>query len=187
MKIGYAFCGSYCTFARSMEQLDALARSGHELLPIMSANAFSTDTRFGMAADIRNRMEEICGYPVIHTVADAEPLGPKVKLDLLIIAPCTGNTLAKMAHGITDTAVTMAAKAHLRTDRPLLIALATNDAMSANLGNIGRMLMRKNVFFVPMEQDDPEKKPHSLVAQFERLPEAIGAAMAGHQLRPLFT
>ena len=131
-------------------------------------------------------MRRICGRDIIHTVKDAEPIGPSVNLDYLIIAPCTGNTLAKMARGITDGTVTMAAKAHLRSDRPLLIALATNDAMSANLSSIAVMLQRKNVYFVPMNQDDPEKKPHSLIAGFTKIPEAIEAMKEGRQIRPLF-
>lgn len=186
MLIGYALCGSFCTFSRSIAVMERLCADGHELIPIMSGNAYSTDTRFGEAAVIRERIISICGRDIIHTVDAAEPLGPKVKLDLLIVSPCTGNTLAKLACGITDTAVTMACKAHLRCDRPLLIALATNDGMSANLGNLGHMLARKSVYFVPLLQDDPEGKPHSLVAELERIPEAVTAAMEGRQLRPLF-
>lgn len=166
--------------------MEKLKSDGHEIIPIMSAAAYSTDTRFGKAAEIRGRILEICGSDIISTVEAAEPLGPKVKLDLLIVSPCTGNTLAKLANGITDTAVTMACKAHLRCDRPLLIALASNDAMSANLSNIAGLLTRKAVYFVPLSQDDPARKPHSLVAEFERVPEAVSAAMEGRQLRPLF-
>ncbi|MGM9642118.1 MAG: dipicolinate synthase subunit B [Eubacteriales bacterium] len=186
MKIGYALCGSFCTFAQAIEQLDALAKAGHELVPIMSFNASSIDTRFGRAADHIERIESICQRKIINTIETAEPLGPKEKLDLLIISPCTGNTLAKLAAGITDTPVTMAAKAHLRCDRPLLIALATNDGLSANLSNLNAMLKRKSVYLVPMKQDDPDKKPHSLVCDFRSLPEAITCAMRGEQLRPLF-
>ena len=133
-----------------------------------------------------SRVQSLCQREIIHTVVDAEPLGPKRPLDALIISPCTGNTLAKLAQGITDSAVTMAAKAHLRQDRPLLIALASNDAMSQNLSNVGALLSRKSVFFVPMRQDDPEKKPHSLVADFSRIPESLTAMREGKQLRPLF-
>ena len=185
MLIGYAFCGSYCTFKRSIAVMKALAEI-HDIQPIMSENAYVTDTRFGKAAEIRGQIEDICRRPIIHTVEAAEPLGPKIKLDLLIVAPATGNTLAKLAHGITDTAVTMACKAHLRCDRPLLLAPASNDAMSANLANIGALLMRRSIYFTPMLQDDPAGKPHSLVAEFERIPEAISACMEGKQLRPLF-
>ena len=166
--------------------LKRLKADGHEIIPIMSTTAHSTDTRFGKAAEIRERISEVCGRDIISTVEAAEPLGPRVKLDLLIVSPCTGNTLAKLAHGITDTAVTMACKAHLRCDRPLLIALASNDAMSANLQNIAALLTRKAIYFVPLSQDDPAGKPHSLVAEFERIPEAVTAAMAGRQIRPLF-
>ena len=186
MLIGYALCGSFCTFSRSIAVMERLRADGHQILPIMSEIAYSTDTRFGRAEDIRRRITEICEREIIHTVEAAEPLGPKVNLDVLIVSPCTGNTLSKLAHGVTDTAVTMACKAHLRSDRPLLISLASNDAMSANLANLSRLLMRKSVYFVPLLQDDPEKKPHSLVAQFERIPEALTAAMEGRQLRPLF-
>ncbi len=186
MLIGYALCGSFCTFSKSIAVMEQLASQGHEVMPIMSRNAFTTDTRFGKSAEICERIERICGRPIIHTIDEAEPLGPKISLDLLIVAPLTGNTLAKLANGITDTAVTMACKAHMRSDRPLLLALASNDAMSANLANIGQLLLRKNVYFVPMVQDDPASKPHSLVACFDRIPEAIDAAMAGKQLRPLF-
>ena len=183
--IGYAFCGSFCTAAESMRILGHLS-ANTPIRPIISANFASTDTRFGRAAELVSRIEEICGNRAISTVAEAEPLGPAEPLDALIIAPCTGNTLAKIAHGITDTAVTMAAKAHLRADRPLLIALASNDAMSANLENIARLSLRKNVYLVPMKQDDPVKKPYTLVADFSLIPEALNAAFEGRQLRPLF-
>ena len=186
MLIGYALCGSFCTFSQSIAVMERLRCAGHELLPIMSDTAYSTDTRFGNASAIRDSIIQICGCEIIHTVAEAEPLGPKVKLDLLVVAPCTGNTLAKLANGITDTSVTMACKAHLRCDRPLLLAPASNDAMSGNLENLARMLKRRSVYLVPMKQDDPTGKPHSLVAQFERIPEAIEAAKSGRQLRPLF-
>lgn len=187
MKIGFAMCGSFCTFAPAFEQLSLLRDADHELVPIMSFNASSIDTRFGKAADHISHFERICERDVIKTIEDAEPLGPKEKLDLLLICPCTGNTLAKLAAGITDTPVTMAAKAHLRGDRPLLIALATNDGLSANLSNINAMLKRKSVYFLPMKQDDPIKKPHSLVGDFDRLGEAVAAAMRKEQLRPIFT
>lgn len=186
MKIGFAVCGSFCTFSSAFEQMTLLREAGHEIVPIMSFNASSIDTRFGKAADHLSHIESVCDRKIIRTIEDAEPLGPREKLDLLIICPCTGNTLAKLAAGITDTPVTMAAKAHLRCDRPLLIALATNDGLSANLANINAMSKRKGVYFVPMNQDDPEKKPHSLVADFERLPEAVVAALGNKQIRPLF-
>ncbi|MBQ8380724.1 MAG: dipicolinate synthase subunit B [Clostridia bacterium] len=184
--IGYAFCGSYCTLERSLEALKILSYSGEEIQPIMSEGTYETDTRFFKKEALRSKIREITGREIIHTVKDAEPLGPKAPLSALIVAPCTGNTLAKVANGITDTAVTMAIKAHLRQDRPLLIALATNDAMSQNLANIGSLLTRKSVYFVPLHQDDPKGKPHSLVADFERIPEAFSAMKSGKQLRPLF-
>ena len=184
--IGYAFCGSFCTFSRSLAVLSRLIEAGEEVLPIMSENAYTTDTRFALAGEFSRRVEQLCGREIVHTVKDAEPLGPSVPLESLIIAPCTGNTLAKLAAGITDTSVTMAAKAHLRQDRRLIIALASNDAMSQNLGNIARLITRRSVYFVPLLQDDPTKKPHSLVADFERIPEALSAARECRQLRPLF-
>jgi len=183
MMIGYAYCGSFCTHEESFNQMQALINDGHEIYPAMSENAYSMDTRFGKAQDLIKKIEKVCGRKIAHTIEDTEPIGPSLNLDLLIIAPCTGNTLAKIAAGITDTSVCMAAKAHLRSDRPLLIALATNDAMSANLKNIGLLLGRKNIYFVPMIQDDPEKKPHSLIANFSLIP---ACANEKKQVRPLF-
>ena len=184
--IGYAFCGSFCTMKKSVGILGTLAKRGYDLLPVMSFNAFTTDTRFGTAEGFVREISDICGKAPVTTIADAEPLGPKTPLDALIICPCTGNTLAKLAAGITDTPVTMAAKAHMRQSRPLLIALASNDAMSANLKNIAALLEKKNVFFVPTVQDDPDKKPHSLVADFSLVPECLELALSGKQKRPLF-
>ena len=178
--IGYALTGSYCTHSRSIEALKGLRDSGADIIPIVSENVFSTDTRFGKAAETVGKIEEICERRCVHTITEAEKFGPAQPLDALIIAPCTGNTLAKLASGITDTAVTMSAKAHLRCNRPLLIALASNDAMAANLVN------RKNIYFVPMRQDEPLKKPHSLVADFEALGAAYEKMLSGMQLRPLF-
>ncbi len=184
--IGYSFCGSFCTFKDSFSALEAVVKKYGDVLPIMSFNACYTDTRFGRSEEWVDRIESLCGRKIIKTIAAAEPLGPKISLDALVISPCTGNTLAKLANGITDTPVCMAAKAHLRCDRPLLIALASNDAMSANLGNLARLLARKNIYFVPMNQDEPVKKPHSLVADFTLLPSALDAAISGKQLRKLF-
>lgn len=184
--IGYAFCGSYCTIGQSLSQLRGLRDSGLDILPIMSDNVYNYDTRFFRAEDLRMRVENICGRKIIHTIVEAEPLGPVVTLDALVISPCTGNTLAKLACGITDTPVCMAAKAHLRADRPLLIALSTNDALSANLKNISVMLEKKSVFFVPMKQDAPETKPHSLSACFDLVPEALRMALEGRQMKKLF-
>ena len=175
MKIVFCLCGSFCTFGRGIAELEKLAAAGHEIIPVMSFNAYETDTRFGTAVMFRERIVAAAGREVIHTIAGAEPIGPVMKPYLTIIAPCTGNTLAKLANGITDTPVTMAAKSTLRCDLPLVIALATNDALSANLANIAVMRNRKNVHFVPMGMDDPANKPHSLVADFERLSEVLRA------------
>lgn len=190
-KIGYCITASHCTFTRSLEVLRWLVAAGYEVVPIMSENAYYTDTRFTSAEEFSRSVELLCGRSVIHTIKDAEPLGPAEPLDLLVVAPCTGNTLAKMVGGITDTAATMAIKAHLRADRPTLLAIATNDAMSSGLANIARALMRKSVYLVPMRQDDTVNKPHSLVADFSLIPECIRrieerAPSAGAQMRPLF-
>lgn len=184
--IGYALCGSFCTFKDSTEAMKKLKERYGDILPIMSYNAYSTDTRFGDHETWNKMIEDVCQKKIVNTIFDAEPLGPKISLDALVIAPCTGNTLAKLANGITDTPVCMAAKAHLRSDRPLVIALASNDAMSANLGNIAKLLTRKNIYFVPMCQDEPIKKPHSLVADFSLLQETLEGAFSGKQIRKLF-
>ena len=181
---GVALCGSYCTYEKLFAALPALAER-FELLPIMSDTAAETDTRFGTAADVIRRLMELTGRTVITTIAEAEPLGPKEQLDALLIAPCPGNTLSKLAHGITDSAVTMAAKAHLRNGRPVVIAFSTNDGLSGSAENIGRLLNRKHYYFVPFGQDDPEKKPRSLQADFSLLGEAVEAALSGRQLQPL--
>lgn len=184
--IGYAMCGSFCTHKASLLQLESLVSRGIEVVPIMSEIVYGTSTRFGEASELISRVEELCGRKVIHSIVEAEPLGPKIELDAMIICPCTGNTLAKLAAGITDTAVCMAAKAHLRGDRPLVITLASNDALSANMKNIAALLNRKCVYFVPMRQDDPEKKPHSLVADFSLLSPTLEAALEGKQYRKVF-
>ena len=183
--IGFALCGSFCTVNAALKELEVLVAC-HEVQGIISENIYRTDTRFGKAADTVKKIEELTGRAVIKDIVGAEPLGPKIALDALVICPCTGNTLSKMASGITDTAVTMAAKAHLRSDRPLVIALASNDALSSNLKNIGTMLTRKSVFFVPMAQDDPLGKPHSLVADFKKLAPTLEAALEGKQYQPIF-
>ena len=183
-RLGVALCGSYCTYEKLFAALPALAER-FELLPIMSDTAAETDTRFGTAADVIRRLMELTGRTVITTIAEAEPLGPKEQLDALLIAPCTGNTLSKLAHGITDSAVTMAAKAHLRNGRPVVIAFSTNDGLSGSAENIGRLLNRKHYYFVPFGQDDPGKKPRSLQADFSLLGEAVEAALSGRQLQPL--
>ena len=184
--IGYAFCGSFCTHRKSVEELKKLRSHGYDVLPIMSDNVYTIDTRFGKASDLIKEVEEITGKKIVHTIVEAEPLGPKINLEALIISPCTGNTLAKIARGITDTAVTMSAKAHLRSDRPTVLALCSNDALSANLQNISILLERKNVFFVPMKQDDPSGKPHSLVCEFSLLDKTLEGALERKQIQPLF-
>ena len=183
-RLGLALCGSYCTYEKLFAALPGL-KECYELIPILSDTAAETDTRFGRASDHLRRLMELTGHRVITTVAEAEPLGPKEPLDALLIAPCTGNTLAKLAHGITDSSVTMAAKAHLRNGRPLIIAFSTNDGLSGSAENIGRLLNRKHVYFVPFGQDDPGKKPRSLQADFARLTETVEAALRGEQLQPI--
>ena len=183
-KLGLALCGSYCTYEKLFAAAGALAEE-YELYPIMSETAAETDTRFGPPAAHIRRLTDLTGKRVATTIAEAEPLGPSFGLDALLIAPCTGNTLAKLAHGATDSAVSMAAKAHLRNGRPLVIAFSTNDALSGSAENIARLLNRKNVYFVPFHQDDPLKKPYSMQADFSRLGEAVAAALEGRQLQPI--
>ncbi len=184
--IGVALTGSFCTISKSVDMIKKLVEKKYDVIPIMSENAYSTDTRFGKSDEIKALISNITGKKIIHTIREAEPLGPQISLEALIISPCTGNTLAKLANGITDTSVCMAAKAHLRNNKPLIIALATNDALSANLKNIATLLSRKNIYFVPMMQDDPISKPHSLVADFSLCEEAFVAAMSGKQLNKIF-
>ena len=185
LKIGVALCGSFCTFSKIIPVLDDLVKREMKVMPIMSHNAYSTDTRFGMASDFVAAIEEMTGQRVIHTIAGAEPIGPNRLLDALIIAPCTGNTLAKLAAGIADTSVTLAAKAHLRNNRPLIIAVSTNDGLSTASRNIAQLQNAKNIYFVPYQQDDSQGKPNSLVAHFGMIPETLQAAMKGTQLQPL--
>ena len=184
MNIGFAVCGSFCTFSRVFPVMEALAKD-HTVIPIFSAVSRSTDTRFGTAEEHFARARAICGRKPICTIAEAEPIGPRKLLDALIIAPCTGNTLAKLAHSIADGPVTMAAKSHLRNGRPILVAVSTNDALNGAAENIGKLLGRKHFYFVPFGQDDPEKKPTSMVAHFDMIPQALDAAMEGRQLQPI--
>ncbi len=186
LRVGFAMCGSFCTFVQVMRQMRAVAEAGYEVTPIMSETAYKTDTRFGRAEDFIMEAEEITGNPVIHTIYQAEPIGPKKLLDALVVAPCTGNTLGKLANGITDTAVTMAVKAHLRNGRPVLLAVSTNDALGASAKNIGQLMQCRNVYFVPMSQDDPEKKPASVVAHFEEILPALAQALEGKQIQPVY-
>lgn len=183
-RIGIALCGSYCTYDKLFPQL-VLLSDKYELVPIMSETAAATDTRFGKAADFLSRLESLCGTKPVCSIAEAEPLGPAKPMEALIIAPCTGNTMAKLNHGITDTAVTMAAKAHLRNSKPLIIALSTNDALSGSAPNIAGLLNRKNVYIVPFRQDDPIKKPFSAASDFSLIGATVESALAGKQLQPL--
>lgn len=182
---GFALCGSFCTINKAVTQLKALKNSGVDVIPIMSPIVYTSDTRFGTAKELIEEIESVTERKIITTIVEAEPIGPKKLLDLMIIAPCTGNTLSKLANGITDTSVTMAAKAHLRNGRPLLLAIATNDGLSACGTNIGRLMNTKNVYFVPFGQDDASGKPTSLIADFEKLQEAANAALDGKQLQPI--
>lgn len=183
--IGFAVCGSFCTHARAMEALEQVKARFARVIPIVSECTAATDTRFGCAHELMREMARICDHRVISTIAGAEPIGPQKLLDLLIIAPCTGNTLSKLAAGITDTSVTMAAKAHLRNGRPLLLAPSTNDGLAGSAPNLGALLNRRYIYFVPFGQDDPEKKPCSLMADFSRIGETIDAALEGRQLQPI--
>ena len=178
-------CGSFCTHAKAMEALEQVKARFERVVPIVSQVVADTDTRFGKAHDLMREMERICDHRVITTIKGAEPIGPRKLLDLLIIAPCTGNTLGKLAAGVTDSSVTMAAKAHLRNERPVLIAPSTNDGLSASAASIGALLPRKYIYFVPFGQDDFEKKPTSLVANFSLVADAAQAALNGTLLQPL--
>ena len=183
-RLGLALCGSYCTYGKLFAAAETLAEK-FELIPIMSDTAAETDTRFGTAEEHLRHLREVCVRNVVTTIAEAEPLGPQNAMDALLIAPCTGNTLAKLAHGITDSSVTMAAKGHLRNGKPLIIAFSTNDGLSASAENIGRLLNRKNIYFVPFSQDAPEAKPRSLQSDFSLLSETVEAALEGRQLQPI--
>lgn len=185
VRVGFAFCGSFCTFSPALKALERVHARYGDVTPIVSESSASTDTRFGAARGFMTEMERICGKPVIDSIAKVEPIGPKGLLDVLVICPCTGNTLAKLANGITDTAVTMAAKAHLRNGRPVVLCPATNDGLAASAKNIGLLLDKKSLYFVPFRQDDPVKKPTSLVADFSKVEDAVDAALAGKQLQPV--
>lgn len=183
--LGFALCASFCTFEPVLAALTRLRREYENIQPILSGAAASIDSRFGAAADFRARIEAICRRPVWDSLAQVEPIGPKKLLDLLIVAPCTGNTLAKLAAGIADTPVTLACKAQLRNARPLVLAVSTNDGLAANARSIGTLLDRKHLYFVPFGQDDPEKKPTSLVADMNRIPDTVAAALEGRQIQPM--
>lgn len=182
--IGFAFCGSFCTLGKTMLALEALAQE-YRVIPIFSAAVYQTDTRFGSAEFWRQEATRICGMEPLHCIEEVEPFGPKKLLELLVIAPCTGNTLGKLACGISDTAVTLASKAHLRNGRPVVVAVSTNDGLSASGESIGRLLNRKNYYFVPFRQDSPHGKPTSLVADMTLIPKTVSAALAGEQIQPI--
>ena len=184
MNIGFAMCGSFCTYEKAFSAMQTVA-SIHTVTPIFSHSSYTLDSRFGTAAEHITRATEICGREPLHTIVQVEPLGPKKLLDALIIAPCTGNTLAKLAHSIADGPVTMAAKSHLRNGRPVLIAVSTNDALAGAAENIGKLLGRKHYFFVPFGQDDPMQKPTSMVADFDKVLPALEAALSHRQYQPM--
>ena len=184
MKIGFALCGSFCTYSKIFPIMEALAKE-HTVIPIFSDNSYCADSRFGTAEEHIRKAESICGRPALHTIPEVEPIGPKKLLDILVIAPCTGNTLAKLAHSIADTPVTMAAKSHLRNGGPVLVGISTNDGLGGAAENIGKLLARKNYYFVPYGQDDPTGKPTSIVADYGQIPQAIEAAIKGKQLQPM--
>ena len=184
MTVGFALCGSFCTYDRIFPVMERLTKS-YDIIPIFSQSAYTTDSRFGTADDHIAKAEAICGKPPLHTLAEVEPIGPKRLLDALVIAPCTGNTLAKLAHSIADGPVTMTAKSHLRNGHPVVVAISTNDALGGAAENIGKLLARKHYFFVPFGQDDAFGKPTSVVADFSKIPQTLEQALEGKQLQPL--
>lgn len=185
--VGFALCGSFCTFKKVIPQMKKLVDRGYTVIPIMSPTAYSTDTRFGKASDFNKEIEEICSNKIIYTISGAEPIGPKELLDALVIAPCTGNTLGKLANGISDTSVTLATKAHLRNQRPVIIAVSTNDALGTSARNIGTLMNSKHIYFVPMRQDDHINKPNSIVADFDYIPDTVKEVLETKtQPQPMF-
>ena len=183
--IGFALTGSFCTFDRAIEQIEVLKSAGHNVTPIMSFNAYNLDTKFGSASYFREKIENICNKEIISAIGTAEPIGPKKMFDILIVEPCSGNTLAKLNAGIVDTPVLMAVKSHLRNSRPVLLAVSTNDALGNAAKNIGALMNFKNIYFVPMGQDDIYKKPRSVVADFSLTELALNSALNGVQLQPV--
>ena len=185
LTVGVAITGSFCTFSKLKEELNVLKALGAELIPIFSLQTQRINSRFGKAEDFMKEIELITECKGIYTITEAEPIGPKSLLDVLVIAPCTGNTLAKLAIGITDTPVLMAAKAHLRNEKPLVLSVSTNDALGSNFKNIGTLMNKKQVFFVPFGQDDCKAKPNSMIAHMEFMPDTIYAALKGKQIQPV--
>ena len=184
-RVGFAICGSFCTHERVLRELERLCGEYESVVPIVSETVCATDTRFGDARGLLDTVECLTGRKAVSTIREAEPIGPKKLLDVLVVAPCTGNTLGKLSCGITDTAVTMAVKAHLRNERPVVLAVASNDGLSGAARNLGELLVRKNIYFVPFGQDDPAGKPCSLVADFSRIGDTVRSALEGRQLQPL--
>lgn len=184
-KIGFAMCGSFCTFKKALAALRELKATGADIIPIMSETSYSTDTRFGTSEYFKNEVETITGHKILHTIFETEPIGPKKLLDALIILPCTGNTLAKLANGIADSSVTLAAKAHLRNKRPIIIGVSTNDGLGVAAENIGKLLAREHCFFIPFGQDDSVNKPNSLVADFAKLNITAENALDNKQFQPI--
>lgn len=184
-RIGFAFCGSYCTYAAAMNALEEVAKQWEEVVPIVADSGVVTDTRFGEAVAWLAQMEEVCGQKPLTSIKEVEPIGPKKLLDALVVCPCTGNTLGKLAHGIADTSVTMAVKSHLRNGRPVVLAVSTNDGLGVAAENIGKLLARRDIYFVPFGQDDPVEKPRSLVADFTQVPQTLRMALSGKQIQPL--
>lgn len=185
VKIGFALTGSFCTFSKTIEQMENLANLGAEIIPIMSYNSYNLDTKFGTTLEHINKIKEITKKDIIHTIQEAEPIGPKKMTDIMIIAPCSGNTIAKLANGVTDTPVVMAAKSHLRNQKPLVIAISTNDALSGSAENIGKLLNRKHYYFVPFRQDNPITKPNSLVFDSKSIVETLEKALELEQIQPI--
>ena len=184
-RVGFAVCGSFCTHDKVLKALERLTEIYETVIPIASETSAFTDTRFGNSDDLLERLEDLTGQEVLYDIPSVEPIGPKKLLDVLVIAPATGNTIAKLASGIADTAVTMAAKSHLRNGRPVVVAVSSNDGLAAGARNIGELLVRKSYYFVPFGQDNAAAKPCSLVADFEKLPETVDAALRGEQLQPI--
>ena len=187
LKVGAAVCGSFCTFSRAFRALSELVAAGCDVTPIMSTCAYTTDTRFGTAQEHAARLFDITGKTVLHEITTTEPIGPKKMFDVLLVEPCTGNTLAKLAAGIVDTPVCMAVKSHLRNQRPVVIAVSTNDALAGAAKNIGTLRNYRNFYFVPIFQDDPVAKPFSMISDFNRIPQTIEAALSGVQIQPMIT
>jgi dipicolinate synthase subunit B len=183
--IGFGLTGSYCTFSKVLTQMESLVQLGYRVIPILSEHTSAIDTRFGTAEEHKKRMRLITGEEILESLPQVEPIGPKRYLDVLLIAPCTGNTIAKLANGIADTSVTLAAKSHLRNNRPVVIAVSTNDGLGANARNIGTLLARKHIYMVPFGQDDYIEKENSLVAHFDLIPKTIDSALNGKQLQPI--